>query len=376
MSRILKENDIIPFIRQKDFNYIKDVGKGGFGRAVLLKDLSIDEMFVCKKYEPYYPEMAKEFYMNFVKEIKLMYKLNHPNIVRIFNYHLYEEHSRGYILMEYIDGCSIGGYLANYPEKINDIFKQLITGFKYLEDVGIAHRDIRPLNILVNKEGIVKIIDFGFGKIIKTPNVDDHKSISLNWWCDTPDEFQENVYNLQTDIYFIGKLIEKIIYDNQITTFKYGELLNSMIFKSPSDRIESFSKISQTLSKVANSNIIFSKEEKDTYKSFSTDLIQSLSEINGSSSYNSDINNITHRLNELYQNIMLNDILPHNPKLINIFLDGEYRYNYLNITTETIYSFYKTFTAFPKEKQNIMLNNLFSRLDGVNRYEDDDEFPF
>lgn len=377
MGRDLEENQIIPFIRQKDYRYIKDVGKGGFGRAVLLKDPSIDEEFVCKKYEPYYPEMAEEFYKNFVKEIKLMYKLNHPNIVRIFNYYLYEEYSKGYILMEYINGLTIGEYLWNSPEKINEIFKQIITGFKYLENIGIMHRDIRPQNILVTNDGIVKIIDFGFGKKIETPIVDNHKSISLNWWCETPDEFFDNIYNIKTDIYFIGKLIEKIIVDNQITTFKYKNLLNKMTVKNPSERIKSFNKISQVLSNEVNDYIQFSSEERELYKIFANDLSWSVSEINRTSTYNSDVDNIIHKLNELYQNIMLEDTLPHNPKLINIFLNGEYIYGHHSISVKTIYDFYKVFTAFPKEKQNIMLNNLYSKLDGIKRYEDEDnEFPF
>lgn len=69
--------------------------------------------------------------------------------------------------MEYIEGCNIDEYIKANPKAINDIFVQTISGFKYLEDNGIMHRDIRPGNILVSTDGIPKIIDFGFGKTLR-----------------------------------------------------------------------------------------------------------------------------------------------------------------------------------------------------------------
>lgn len=51
------ENEIIKFIRQKDYKFIKEIGQGGFGKAVLLKDETIDSLFVCKKYAPYSAEL-------------------------------------------------------------------------------------------------------------------------------------------------------------------------------------------------------------------------------------------------------------------------------------------------------------------------------
>ena len=83
------ENQIIKFIRQKDYVLVKEIGRGGFGQTVLLKDEVIDSLFVCKKYTPYYPELKEEYFKNFVHEIKLLHLISHSNIVRVFNYYLY-----------------------------------------------------------------------------------------------------------------------------------------------------------------------------------------------------------------------------------------------------------------------------------------------
>ncbi len=172
------KNQIVEFIRTKDFKYIKQIGQGGTGKTVLLKDEIIDEDFVCKKYLPYYEEHKDLFYKNFVEEIKILHKLYHRNVVRVFNYYLYPEKKTGYILMEYILGENIEVFIQENPHLINDIFLQTVNGFRYLEENGILHRDIRPDNILINENGEVKIIDFGscYSKgiaEIATP-LDDH----------------------------------------------------------------------------------------------------------------------------------------------------------------------------------------------------------
>jgi serine/threonine-protein kinase len=99
--------------------------------------------------------------------------------------------------MDYIEGDNIENYLLWSPEEINNIFSQTIDAFSYLESFNILHRDIRPKNILITKEKIVKIIDFGFGKQIMNPK-DFNKSISLNWLYDTPDDFNQAIYDFKT----------------------------------------------------------------------------------------------------------------------------------------------------------------------------------
>ena len=101
------DKNIVEFVRTKDFRFLNEIGQGGTGKTVLLKDEIIDETFVCKKYSPYYEGHKELFFKNFVDEIKILHKIYHKNIYKIFNYYLYPEQKTGYILMEYVDGENI-----------------------------------------------------------------------------------------------------------------------------------------------------------------------------------------------------------------------------------------------------------------------------
>ncbi len=135
-------DDIIRFLRSRDYRFVKELGQGACGRTVLLHDDLIDEPFVCKKYVPHSEEQRVVLFRNFVREIKLLHQVHHPNVVRVFNYYIYPERHAGYILMEFVTGVDIDDYLISTPERVNEIFLQVIEGFRYLESVQILHRDI------------------------------------------------------------------------------------------------------------------------------------------------------------------------------------------------------------------------------------------
>ncbi len=107
--------DVVSFLKQKDYIMVNNqLGEGSFGKTVILQDPFIDELFVAKKYSPEYEEIQEKFYKNFLDEIKIMYKLRHPNIAQIYNYYAYEKHYTGYIIMEYIEGCNIKKFVEDY----------------------------------------------------------------------------------------------------------------------------------------------------------------------------------------------------------------------------------------------------------------------
>ena len=238
----------IKFIRQKDYKFIKNIGQGGLGKTILIEDEYIQEQFICKKFSPIYEDLKTEYFKNFVEEVRLMHLLYHKNIVRVFNYYMYPELKTGYILMEYVHGLDIDKYIIANPDKIEDIFIQTIEGFMYLEENKILHRDIRPQNILVSHDGFVKIIDFGFGKQINF-NEQYDKSVSLNWRYSQPSEFLEKKYDFKTEIYFIGKLFEEIIKDNDLS-IRFDNTLKKMIILNPVYRIPSFFDVSRELMRI------------------------------------------------------------------------------------------------------------------------------
>lgn len=344
--------EIISFIRKKDYKGIKKLGSGSFGVTVLLEDETINEKFVCKKYLPQDGIDKEKYYKNFLNEIKLMYKLNHNNIVRVFSYYMYEESYTGYVLMEYIDGQNIEQFIKAHPEMINDIFEQTIEGFSYLEAKKILHRDIRKTNILVDNGGFVKIIDFGFGKQAITNEDFDRSFSSLNWWCALLMDFQNYIYDFKTEIYFVGKLFEKLITENDITSFKYNAILSAMCINDPQSRISSFENIKRQLIQNEIPEDLFTKEEIEIYQNFANELSKIISSIYEDTKYYDDIEFIQKELSDLYRKVMLENFLPQNTTIIKCFLDGAYRYKTnVGFNTAKLNHFLKFIKSCSKEKK-------------------------
>ena len=374
------ENDIIKFVRQKDYKFIKNVGRGATGAAVLLKDQLLDQLFVCKKYQPVIGIDPKEYYNNFVNEIKMMHLANNRNIVRIFNYYLYPDQYTGYILMEYIDGKYISEYISENPEKIDDLFIQTIQGFICLEECGILHRDIRDSNILVSSDGIVKIIDFGFGKQIKFDN-DFDKSISLNWWCTTPNEFSLHRYNFQTEIYFVGKLFEKMLIDNGLSNFAYKNELKKMIDINPEERIQSFKNVFSSVILKQEMEDLFDNEEIESYRDFANSISKIYAKIGKAAKFLNDTDLLISKLEECYRKNMLEQTIQNVNDIAKLFFDGSYSYyNKKDIYLYTIENFIKLLKGSSKEKKRIIMLNIENRLNVIEHYKEsenfDDDIPF
>lgn len=371
------DKESIEFLRSKDFKLIKNIGQGGTGKTVLLLDEMINEKFVCKKYSTYLIEHQKKYYKNFIEEIKLLHLIYHKNIVRVFNYYLYPENTTGYILMEYVEGDTIENYLKNNPEQINSIFIQSIQGFIHLEQNKILHRDIRPENILVSKEGVIKIIDLGFGKKIEFDE-DFDNSVSLNWRYERPSDFEIKIYDFRTEIYFVGKLFEEIIIQNNIQNFAYSLVLNEMIQKEYNERINSFFEISRNLLTGELNTISFTEEEKFRYRNFADKIHSFFTKIEINSNYEQNIDLIINNLERVYTNNMLEEHITNLNLITRELIKGAYYFNKNTVMrVDDFHSFLIFFKALSLGKRKILLNNLWSRLDMIQRFEKyDDDLPF
>jgi serine/threonine-protein kinase len=304
-----------------------------------------------------------------------MHKLFHKNIVRVFNYYLFPESITGYILMDYIDGTDIETYISENPEEINNIFGQAIEGFSYLESNNILHRDIRPKNILITKDNVLKIIDFGFGKRIVN-NSDFEKSISLNWLYEKPLDFENSVYDFRTEIYFIGKLFEALIIDYDISGFRYNDLLKKMIAKSQDVRIESFSHVQEAIINDAyNFEDYFSYAEKNIFKGFMSQIVNIYSTIGTNSKYVDNMDQLIIELEEVLKTNILEDRVQNILDLSRLFIKGDYKYYPKNeVSTNWLKDFIHLLKSCNSEKKNILKLAIINRLRTIKKKEADDGF--
>lgn len=372
-------DDVVVFLRRRDYQMVRELGQGACGRTVLLYDQQIDEHFVCKKYVPYSEHHRQDLFNRFVSEVKILHKVLHPNVVRVFNYYLYPEKFSGYILMEYVDGADIDDHLEEHPEQTNDMFLQAIAGFGYLERVGVLHRDIRPGNLMVHSDGVLKIIDLGFGKKIEHSD-DFDKSITLNWWCEQPVEFQLARYDFKTEVYFVGKLFERIIQENQIAHFKYLDTLSAMCRPDPSSRINGFNAVERTIRSKQFFESDFSEEDLYAYRRFSDALCHHITKIENGTKYSTDIPKVRAQLSDVYQKVMLERSVPDSVLILRCFLDGMYYYRKTGLEVTTVRDFLKLLRETLDERAEVILANLHTKLDALPRYSQDlltdDDVPF
>jgi eukaryotic-like serine/threonine-protein kinase len=367
-----RENEIINFLRKRDYKLIRELGQGACGKTVLLYDDQIEEHFVCKKYAPFSEDYRQELFSNFVREIKLLHAIHHENIVRVFNYYLYPDNFTGYILMEFINGIEIDKYISRFPEQTNEIFLQVISGFNYLEKRGILHRDIRTGNLMVHENGTVKIIDLGFGKQIRNSK-DFDKSISLNWWCEPPNEFNDSLYDFRTEVYFVGKLFEGIIQEHEISHFKYLNTLGRMCHQNPISRIQKFSDVDKEIKSDQFFEIDFSEEELEIYRRFSKSLSDQITQLEPSTQYVDDIGRITLQLNDVYRSFMLEQWVPDAAVVLNCFIAGTYHYMDDGLPVVNVKDFLRLLKITTDEKRRIILSNLHTRFDALPRCFEGDE---
>lgn len=373
----LEAGKVLNFKASKNFKYMEDLGSGGTGNTRLFKDEETDMLFAIKKYDPS-PENETyrvEFYNRFVDEIKILFQISHPNIVRIYDYYLYPEMHVGYLQMEYVKGISINKYNPfPWERSQEDIFIETIKTFIYLEEKGILHRDIRPNNLLLDENQNLKLIDFGFGKKVSDSTLEKN-SILLNWpVSEMPLEVNE-VYTHQTEIFFLGKLFKHIIEEKNID-FKYKYIISKMTEISPEKRYSSFKDIYEDISKGAFESVKFSNSEKEVYINLADALSDHISVYTSQCELITDIKEIINKLENVIKENYLEEFIQSNSNLIRCFINNSYRYKIRrDIRVDTVVEFYDFFINLSDDKKNIVLENLQNRLKEI-PLETDDDLPF
>lgn len=375
----MKSGDVITFDVAKNFTYIDYLGDGGTGDTYLFKDETTDMLFAIKKYVPKDTRYIDDHYRRFVDEIKILFNISHPNIVRIYNYYLYPASKTGYLQMEYIEGTSINQF-EPYPwddKGWEDIFSEVISAFEYLEQNHILHRDIRPANILIDKNGNVKIIDFGFGKQLNGANRDEN-SVLLNWPAtEMPTEVQLNQeYDERTEIYFVGTLFKHLLGEN-IDDFRYQHILEKMTKINPNQRYSSFTEIASDISAGVLGEIDFTEEQKEIYRDFAGALAGHIVHYSDKYMPTNNIPETLSKLAELIRNSSLEKYLQDNRQLIRCFISGGYSYNpQKEIEVQTVIDFYGLVTGLSPVKQKILFDNIYTRLATIPVEVTTDDLPF
>ena len=144
------------------------LGRGGMGAVYKGTQLSLDREVAIKLLPP---DLGADpdFQARFRREAKSMAKLNHPNIVQIFDYGQTAS-GQHYFIMEYVDGSDLLHLVRSGTldaEGALNAVSQVCEALQYAHELGFVHRDIKPANILINRKGVLKVGDFGLARLVE-----------------------------------------------------------------------------------------------------------------------------------------------------------------------------------------------------------------
>src|SRR5690349_20398944 len=165
------------------YQMTRELGRGGMGTVYLATHLGTERPVAVKVIAPQFMERA-EFVERFRREARAAGRLRHPNVVDVTDFG-FAETSKGqvaYLVMEYLDGCTLGEILDeenNLPVGWTlDILEQVCSAVHEAHQQGIIHRDLKPDNIWLepNQRGgyTVKVLDFGIAKL------EEHEAVGID----------------------------------------------------------------------------------------------------------------------------------------------------------------------------------------------------
>ncbi len=194
------------------YQIIKSIGEGGMANVYLAYDTILDRNVAVKVLRG---DLAtdEKFVRRFQREALSASSLSNPNIVEVYD--VGEDNGEYYIVMEYVEGKHLKSLLKKrgkltVPEVI-DIVLQITNGLSVAHDSYIIHRDIKPQNILILDNGLVKITDFGIAVAMNATQLTQTNSVMGSVHYLPPEQASGKGATLQSDIYSIGILMYELL---------------------------------------------------------------------------------------------------------------------------------------------------------------------
>ncbi len=156
------------------------IGAGGMGEVYRASDTTL-ERTVAIKVLPDHAANDAQFRERFEREARAASALNHPNILTVFD--VGRERDAAFLVMELIDGVTLRERIADCalpPREVVSIGAQIADGLAAAHQAGLVHRDLKPDNVMVTRDGRVKILDFGLAKPLATSLAGQHTQTAIS----------------------------------------------------------------------------------------------------------------------------------------------------------------------------------------------------
>ena len=194
------------------YQIIEVLGKGGMGKVYRALDKKLNEEVALKLVKP---EIAsdKKTLERFSNELKIARKIAHKNIGRM--YELMEEKGTHFITMEYVPGEDLKSFIKRAGPlsagKTTFIAKQVCEGLAEAHELGVVHRDLKPQNIMIDKEGNSRIMDFGIARSLKAKGITDAGVMIGTPEYMSPEQVDAKETDQRSDIYSLGVILYEMV---------------------------------------------------------------------------------------------------------------------------------------------------------------------
>ena len=194
------------------------LGKGGLGAVYLVHHEVLETPFALKVLYPDIAATNEHYVKRFLREAKIATRIRHPNLVTVHDAGLDEEHNLYYIIMDWVSGGDLRQAIAFAghfdPDRAVEVVMQVASALDAAHKFQVVHRDIKPENIMIQPDGLVKLVDLG---IAKAGGITDSLSTATESVFGTPayvapeQAIDAASVDTRADIYSLGVVLFEMI---------------------------------------------------------------------------------------------------------------------------------------------------------------------
>ncbi len=193
------------------YRIIEKIGAGGMGEVFLAEDTQLDRN-VALKFLPSHLSQDEDFRTRFTREAKAAAKLDHPNIVPV--YEVGEFNGRPFFAMAHIEGQSLKDVIKqgklSVSEAVN-LTKEVCEGLHKAHQAGVVHRDIKPANIIIDKENRARILDFGLATVSGEEKLTQTGSTLGTVGYMSPEQINGKNVDHRSDLFSVGVILYEML---------------------------------------------------------------------------------------------------------------------------------------------------------------------
>lgn len=259
------------------YEIIAEIGRGAMGSVYKARDPLIDRLVALKTITGG-PSAQTNLLDRFYQEARSAGALQHPNIVTI--YELGHEKNTPFIAMEYLEGESLDRIIEQHPVlplsvKLGYIVR-VCDALAYAHQHNVVHRDVKPANIMVTKEGVVKVVDFGIARLTDMSMTQPNMMIGSRAYM-SPQLYKGERADARSDIWAVGvSLYELLAFKRPFTGDSEAELMFHIIYEKPEDLLSLSPECTEELAPIVNK--MLEKKSEDRYQSME-DLLHAIEPI-------------------------------------------------------------------------------------------------